>query len=59
MQGLTSMGIRVGFVGLGNIGLPIAQRIVEAGLDTVVLDPGEDPCRELKEQGARVACSCA
>lgn len=53
------MGIRVGFVGLGTIGLPIAQRLVEAGLDTIVFDRREEPCRKLEEAGARVASSCA
>ena len=53
------MDIRVGFVGLGNIGLPMARRLVGAGLDTVVFDLREEPCRKLEEAGARIAPSCA
>jgi 3-hydroxyisobutyrate dehydrogenase len=32
------MSVRVGFVGLGKIGLPMARRLVAGGLDTTVFD---------------------
>ena len=51
--------MRVGFIGLGNIGRPMALRLVQAGLDTVVFDLADAPCRELEAAGARVASSCA
>jgi len=32
------VALRVGFIGLGNIGKPMARRLVAAGLETYVLD---------------------
>jgi len=53
------MSLRVGFIGLGNIGKPMAQRLVKGGFDTIVFDVREEPCRELAALGARVARSYA
>jgi 3-hydroxyisobutyrate dehydrogenase len=53
------MGICAGFIGLGNIGKPMALRLVQAGLPTVVFDRREAACRELANLGARAATSCA
>jgi 3-hydroxyisobutyrate dehydrogenase len=53
------MAIRAGFIGLGNIGKPMAQRLVEAGIDTIVFDLRDDARRELAVLGARAANSCA
>jgi 3-hydroxyisobutyrate dehydrogenase len=53
------MTVRVGFIGLGNIGQPIAARIVGAGLATTVYDRRPDACRPLAARGARVAPSLA
>ena len=48
---------RVGFVGLGKMGLPMARRLVAAGLDPLVYDVADGPRRALAGQGARVATS--
>ncbi len=53
------MAIRAGFIGLGNIGKPMAKRLVGAGVETIVYDLREDARRELAEQGARAASSAA
>ena len=51
------MAIRAGFVGLGNIGRPMAGRLVAAGLETIVHDLREEPVRELVAAGAAAAAS--
>ena len=52
--------LRVGFVGLGNIGKPMALRLAAAdGVDLVVYDVAEAPLAELAEAGAGVASSVA
>ncbi len=48
---------RVGFVGLGNIGQPMALALVEGGFDVTVLDVREDATRPCAQAGARVASS--
>jgi 3-hydroxyisobutyrate dehydrogenase len=48
---------QVGFIGLGRIGLPMARRLVDAGLDPLVHDVADAPCAELARHGARVAAS--
>jgi len=53
------MAVRVGFIGLGNIGKPMAERLVAGGLDTVVFDVRADARAALGERGARIAGSCA
>jgi len=47
--------MRVGFIGLGNIGLPMAKRLVAAGLDTTVYDVVSE--RAAQVAGARAAAS--
>jgi 3-hydroxyisobutyrate dehydrogenase len=49
------MAIRAGFIGLGNIGLPMARRIAAAGLATTVYDVVAERVRELEAAGARAA----
>ncbi len=51
------MALRVGFVGLGNIGKPMARRLVAAGLETHVLDAVQAPVDELVREGAKPARS--
>ena len=51
------MPLRAGFVGLGNIGRPMAERLVAGGLATTVHDLFEPPVRELVAQGAKAAAS--
>src|SRR5947209_277260 len=53
------MSVRVGFVGLGNIGMPMATRLVDAGLPTTVLDLVPARVAELTARGARAAGSPA
>jgi len=47
--------MRVGFIGLGNIGLPMAKRLVAAGLDSTVYDVVSE--RAAQVAGARAAAS--
>ena len=51
------MTLRVGFIGLGNQGKPIAAHLAPAGFATTVFDIAPAPARELAETGARVAAS--
>jgi len=51
------MALRAGFVGLGNIGRPMARRLVEGGLATTVFDVVPDAVAELEKAGARAASS--
>jgi 3-hydroxyisobutyrate dehydrogenase len=51
------MALRVGFIGLGNQGKPIAAHLAPAGFETTVYDVVEAPMRELAEGGARPAGS--
>ena len=47
--------MRVGFIGLGGTGKPIAVKIVEAGFEVTVNDLRERPVQELVQYGARAA----
>jgi len=49
--------LRVGFVGLGNIGMPMARRLLDAGLQTTVFDVVAAPVETLVGAGARRAAS--
>jgi 3-hydroxyisobutyrate dehydrogenase-like beta-hydroxyacid dehydrogenase len=51
------MPLRIGFIGLGAMGKPIAVNIAKAGFDLTVYDLREEPCRELASLGAKVASS--
>jgi 3-hydroxyisobutyrate dehydrogenase len=51
------MTLRAGFVGLGNIGKPMAARLAPAGFETTVFDLDPAPVRELVEAGAKAAAS--
>ena len=54
------MTLRVGFVGLGNIGKPMALRLAAAdGIDLWVYDVVREPVEELEAAGARGAASVA
>ena len=44
---------RIGFVGLGEMGLPMARRLVEAGFDVAGYDVRDDRMRELAGHGGR------
>jgi 3-hydroxyisobutyrate dehydrogenase len=49
------VALRAGFIGLGNIGKPMARRLVAAGLETCVLDTLPAPVEELVREGAKAA----
>jgi 3-hydroxyisobutyrate dehydrogenase len=51
------MALRAGFVGLGDIGRPMARRLVLAGIETTVLDLVKAPVEELVREGAKAAAS--
>ncbi|MEM7365366.1 MAG: NAD(P)-dependent oxidoreductase [Pseudomonadota bacterium] len=44
--------MRVGFIGLGGIGLPMARNILRAGFDLTVHDLRDEPVTELCDHGA-------
>ena len=49
--------MKVGFIGLGGIGKPMAINIVKSGFDLTVADLREQPLQELRGHGAQVAHS--
>ena len=51
------MATRVGFIGLGNIGKPMAVNVAKAGFDVMVYDLRQEPLQELAALGAKVARS--
>jgi len=48
---------RVGFIGLGNMGQPMAERVVQNGFDLAVYELRKGPLEALKKLGARVVRS--
>jgi 3-hydroxyisobutyrate dehydrogenase len=53
------MAMRAGFIGLGNMGRPMAERLVASGIPTIVFDRRPEACAALAARGARVAVSPA
>jgi len=51
------MTLRAGFIGLGNIGKPLASHLAPSGFETMVYDVVPEPVRELAEGGAKPAGS--
>lgn len=51
------MNKKIGFIGLGNMGQPMAVNIVKAGFDLTVYDVRPQPLHELEKLGAQVAGS--
>src|ERR1051325_4407079 len=51
------MQSKIGFVGLGSMGEPMAANIVKAGFALTVYDVREQPCKALAALGAKVAAS--
>ena len=49
----------VGFIGLGNMGAPMAKNLVKAGREVVVYDVSESSVSSLEKEGAGVAVSPA
>jgi 3-hydroxyisobutyrate dehydrogenase len=52
-------GVRIGFIGLGNMGSPIAARLVKAGADVIGFDPSAEARDRLRAIGGRVVDSAA
>ena len=48
---------RIGFIGLGNMGKPMAERLARAGYPLIVLDLNPEPVADLIALGARAALS--
>jgi 2-hydroxy-3-oxopropionate reductase len=48
---------KVGFIGLGTMGKPMAINIAKAGFDLMVYDIREEPLRELSRLGGKIARS--
>jgi 3-hydroxyisobutyrate dehydrogenase-like beta-hydroxyacid dehydrogenase len=53
------MAETIGFIGLGNMGTPMATRLVEAGYQLVVFDTRDDVVAPFVERGAKRASSAA
>jgi len=48
---------RVGFIGVGEMGKPMAENVLKAGFDLAVYDLLEDAVRELQKSGASISKS--
>ena len=53
------MSTRVGFIGLGRMGLPMCYRLLQAGFDLTVHNRSQDKVRRISQDGARPARSTA
>ena len=53
------MAERIGFVGVGKMGLPMSHRLIDAGYSLVIYDIDEAPLAELAGRGAERAASAA
>lgn len=53
------MPVKVGFVGLGRMGLPMSRRLLGAGFDLMVHNRSQDKVQEIAGEGARAARSTA
>ena len=47
--------MKVGFIGLGAMGKPMAKNLVKAGYETIVFDVRQEPMAELEQLGAEKA----
>ena len=50
---------RIGFIGLGNIGKPMAINLADAGFDLSVYDIHQPSCEELAAKGAKIGAGLA
>ena len=48
---------KIGFIGLGTMGKPMALRLIQAGLDVTVYDTQSEPMKFLQQQGAKIAAN--
>jgi 4-hydroxybutyrate dehydrogenase / sulfolactaldehyde 3-reductase len=49
---------RIGFIGLGNMGRPMASNLVRKGFPLAVFDVNPAPVRQLEQSGARAVVDC-
>jgi 3-hydroxyisobutyrate dehydrogenase-like beta-hydroxyacid dehydrogenase len=52
-------GVRVGFIGTGHMGNPMAENLIKAGHDVTVADARREAIENLIALGAREAASAA
>ena len=52
------MSARVGFIGLGNMGRPMASNLCRKGFAVTVYDVNQEPVEYLRRLGARCAAGC-
>ena len=50
--------LKVGFIGLGNMGITMARSLVKHSIPLAVYDLRQEPMEELKSMGATGAGSC-
>jgi 4-hydroxybutyrate dehydrogenase/sulfolactaldehyde 3-reductase len=50
---------KIGFIGLGNMGLPMATNLCRKGFSLVAFDVRSEPVGRLEQLGARAASGCA
>ena len=50
---------KLGFIGIGRMGMPMAKRLIQAGYSLVAFDPNEEAVKSLVEQGASGAANPA
>jgi 3-hydroxyisobutyrate dehydrogenase-like beta-hydroxyacid dehydrogenase len=55
--GAEGVRVRVGYIGLGNMGLPMSSHLAPTGFETTVFDLVPDAVKALVETGARAAAS--
>lgn len=51
------MSKELGFIGVGNMGLPMARRLIEAGYSLTIFDVRREPVQRLVQLGAKAASS--
>lgn len=51
------MSKELGFIGVGNMGLPMARRLIEAGYSLTIFDLRREPVQRLVQLGAKAASS--
>lgn len=47
----------VGFIGLGNMGSPMAKNLLKNGYPVIATDVFPESCKELQDVGAQVTCT--
>lgn len=48
---------KIGVIGVGEMGFPMARNLIKAGYDLFVFDVSQDPLVKLKEEGANIVTS--